>query len=200
MFDWALGAGKLVVHVIFMKASSSQSMHGGFDFQRENDRHGFSILKFVISSSVKVSPIDSYVIVHTKDKDRFPTIYPFMILSCQKTPDPVVIYQREREIVGVYGRGSPRACKGKQETVPCTLSAWFRSAFFDSRSSPQILHLQCISFGNSLICLLTKYRLREPGFLYILRRSFSGSPELPRQIKQIVGRDFSVLTQTEAIA
>ena len=50
-------------------------MHGGFDFQRENDRHGFSILKFVISSGVKVSPIDSYVIVHTKDKDRFPTIY-----------------------------------------------------------------------------------------------------------------------------
>lgn len=84
MFDWALGAGKLVVHVIFMKASSSQSMHGGFDFQRENDRHGFSILKFVISSSVKVPPIDSYVIVHTKDKGRFPTIYPFMILSCQK--------------------------------------------------------------------------------------------------------------------
>ena len=63
-----------------------------------------------------------------------------------------------------------------------------------------MLHSQCMSFGNGLICLLTKCRLRDPGFLYIFRRSRSGSLVLLRHIKQIVGLSPRNLTQTEAIA
>jgi hypothetical protein len=60
---------------------------------------------------------------------------------------------------------SPSAGKGKQETIPCTPCAWFRSADFDISFFPQMLHSQCMSLGNGLICLLTKCRLRDPGFL-----------------------------------
>lgn len=42
--------------------------------------------------------------------------------------------------------------------------------------------------------------LRDPGFLYILRRPLSGSTAFPRQIKHIVGLSFEHLTQTEGIA
>jgi hypothetical protein len=55
-------------------------------------------------------------------------------------------------------------------------------------------------FGNSLIYLLTKCRLRDLEFLYILRRSLCGSLGLLSQIKQIVSLSIRDLTQTKAIA
>lgn len=105
-----------------------------------------------------------------------------------------------QETSSIYGRGRPRACKGKQETIPCTPCAWFSSVDFYISFSPQILHSQCISLANGLICMLTKCRLRDPGFLYIFRRSFSGSLALPRHMKHIVGLSSRDLTQTEAMA
>ena len=45
-----------------------------------------------------------------------------------------------QETPSIYGRGRPRAGKGKQETIPCTPCAWFRSADFDISFFPQMLH------------------------------------------------------------
>lgn len=136
-------------------------------------------------------------------------MWPF--LKINKLCDRIFIYcshltslcktvKEKQETSHIYGRGRPRAGKGKQETVPCNLSAWFSRPDFDISFSLQMLHSQCMSFGNGLICLLTKCRLRDPGFLYVCSRLHSGSLALPRQIKHIVGLSFGHLTQTEAMA
>jgi hypothetical protein len=80
-----------------------------------------------------------------------------------------------------------------QDTVPCTLAAWFCRAILWSSDTLQILHSTRSSLPRLERCVRRKCLLRSPGVWNEYTRLWIGRLSLPKQIKHIFGL-FSLYT------